>query len=181
MRILYSFIVTIGILLSQSLYSQCIPPQWQDEGLSSYCYAIEVMESPLGGFWVAFWGSPKEIFKETLLRDSVDFIETDSSIIFDQDIISRHELIFNRKNRLCGIQSFHKFLEYTSYGWESSKRWRNRYEMIFDKREITFPYGDNGIGYKWDFQDDSGNVNIKLTTEVSSIYYLVNVFMSKEL
>lgn len=177
----FILLIILGFIFFQTTYSQSIPPQWQDEGLSSYCYAIEVMESPLGGFWVAFWGSPKEIFKETLLKDSVDFVETDSSIIFDQDIISRHELIFNRDNRLCGIQSSHKFLEYTSYGWESSKKWRNRYEAVLDVNEVSFPYGDGGIGYTWDFKDYSGNVNIKMTIEVSSVYYIVNVFMSKEM
>jgi hypothetical protein len=177
----FLFWIILGLTSFQITYSQSIPPQWQEEGLSSYCHAIEIMESPIGGFWVAFWGSPREIFKETLLRDSVDFVETDSSIIFDQDIISRHELIFNRMDRFCGVRSSHKFLEYTSYGRESSKRWRRRYETVFDAKEVVFPYGDNGIGYKWNFKDDSGEVSIKMTTEVSIIYYLVNVFMSKEM
>jgi len=181
MRFLFWVITLIGVVLSPTSYSQCVPPQWQNEGISSYCHAIEVMESPLGGYWVAFWGSPKEMIKDVLLMDSVDFVETDSSIIFDQDIISRHELIFDRYHRFNAVRSHHKFLEYTSYGYDVTKRWRDHYEIIFDKREETFPYQDYGIEYRWNSTENTCPVNIKMTTDVKGVYYIVDVFMSKEL
>jgi hypothetical protein len=181
MRFLFWVITLIGVVLSPTSYSQCVPPQWQNEGISSYCHAIEVMESPLGGYWVAFWGSPKEMIKDVLLMDSVDFVETDSSLIFYQDIISRHELIFDRDYRLNAVKSHHKFLEYTSYGYDITKRWMDRYEVIFDKKEEDLSYQGYGTEYRWDSNDNSCIVNVKMTTEIKEIYYIVNVFMSKEL
>lgn len=179
LRIFFALTLLIQVLTYTNALSQCVRPQWQKNGLNSYSHAVEIMDNRKDGFWVAFWGVPMELIKETLLNDSVAFMTTDSSIIIEQDILSQHELIFDNFKRLVKTHSVHKV--FIDHGYDYSKFLRERYQVVYDYRAYAVPFGDNGIEYEWIFQDASGRIKTRMTNEIREGYYFIDVYMEKNI
>lgn len=177
MRWIFIFLIFISSVLSA--YSQTITPSWTKQGLSSYCHNYEVMDEARRGYWVVSWGSQKESLKESISLIDSAFIETDSSIVFNQDVLSKHELIFNKDNKLYKVVSYHNYDR--DFGSDYSKILRERYEGAYGKKSKNSAYGDNGTLYYWEHKNSREWTHTSMSNEIKDVlYYVIIVTSTKE-
>lgn len=166
-RIFHLFLSTLLFFYS-NINAQNIQPAWQKHELTSYCLSYEVMDFVSKGVWVAFWSIPKHIAKISLEKDSLTYIETDSSLIFNQDIISKHEMIFDKNNRFYKAISQHDCN--IDFGVRYSQKFQNRFSYVHDDNSLkTSKYGD-GVEYRWESKDCNGHGRV-ITTMSNEILY----------
>ncbi len=178
-RMKFSIILLLCLINISTLFSQNIKPQWQKERLSSYCYAVEIMDHAKTGYWIAFWGVDRQLFKQALIEDSLTFIETDSSIIFEQDILSKHEIIFDKNSRFIMFNTKHVLIH--GMGYNYSQKLQKRFQTIYDDEYSGSIYKDNGFQYTWILKDSSGDVSTLMTNDNINGYYEITISMKKDL
>ncbi len=135
-------------------YTQNIQPAWQKFELSSYCVACEIMDAKSKGVWVAFWRIPKQTVKLSLESSNLNYIETDSSLIFEQDAISKHEMIF-KDDKFVSVISTH--IHDIDFGITYLDYIKNRYSSVHDDKSIKIIGHGDGVEYSWESLDCNGH------------------------
>lgn len=165
-------IIIISNLVPFITKSQNLIPGWEKRELYSYCFEYDIMNHPTKGNWIIQWSTSKEILKHALSKDSFEFTETDSSIIFKQDYITHHECIFDKMNALYFIKSFH--LMTVPFGIDYSKKLQRKLTIVFGKSPVTTPYDFNGITYSWYYGKCSAGNGSSIVNYIdqSGLYYI---------
>jgi hypothetical protein len=119
---------------------------WRKGVLMSYCDEYDVMLGE-SGQWIVQWGASREAIKGALIRDGFSPKETDSSIIWNQNLIYKCELQFNSEQRLKTIM-YTVTLNKINTGIQISNSLKTKYVSLYGS-EGKFKMIGESSSYSW--------------------------------